>query len=101
MVEGQKKQKTKTTCTQLILPSHVEDNINFVSMRNKGNHHGRKADILWTLSVREGGEGSGVGPTTSLLESYAYETTSPLMILTETVTKPPKESLCQYTVHIR
>ena len=64
-----KKQKTKMTCTQLILPSHVEDNINFVSMRNKGNHHGRKADILWTLSVREGGKGSGVGPTTSLLES--------------------------------
>ena len=25
--------------------------------RNKGNHHGRKADILWTLSVREGGGG--------------------------------------------
>ena len=38
----------------------MEDNINFVSMKNKGNHHGRKADILWTFSVREGGvEGSG------------------------------------------
>ena len=55
LAKGQKKQKTKMTCTQLILLGHMEDKRNFVSMRNKGSHHGRKADIQWTLSIKGGG----------------------------------------------
>ena len=53
--KAKKNKKTNMTCTQLILPSHMEDKRNFVSMRNKGSHHGRKADIQWTLSIKGGG----------------------------------------------
>ena len=43
------------TCTQIILASHMEGKRNFDLMRNKGSHHGRKADIQWTLSIKGGG----------------------------------------------
>ena len=53
--KGQKKKKKKMTCTQLILPSHLEDKINFVSMRNKESHHGRKAGYSVDIVHKRGG----------------------------------------------
>ena len=57
----------------------MEDKRNFVSMRNKGNHHGRKADIQWTLSIRGGGLTHSISFGVLTHSPFEYETTSPLM----------------------